>query len=130
MTVFRLETFNWGSPSGWLDGVISHFFKVWFVKQQNNFRDGMKVKHGAMVWLAFFTECDSWNSNIIGVMVWKWCIGWWRDRLLFLGVNREFHLSFTGFMKDEKVKKKVLRCSRLIFLAYYLSCKSQTDKLL
>ena len=34
---------------------------------------------GLMLWLTLFSGCDSWNSNIIGVTTWKWCIAWWRD---------------------------------------------------
>ena len=83
---------NRSTPSSWRDGVIDHFFRAWFVKQQNNWRDGVKVILHVMVWLALFLRRHSWSSNIIGVMTWKWCMAWLSDRSLFLEVNREFCL--------------------------------------
>ena len=36
----------------------------------------------------------------------------WRDRALFIGVHREFHLGFTWYMRDKKVKKRITNKSR------------------
>ena len=33
---------------------ITPLFRAWFIKQQNNWRDGIKVVHGVMAWLALF----------------------------------------------------------------------------
>ena len=46
---FSLEK---STHSGWCDGVIDPLFREWFIKQQNNWRDGVKVVHGVMAWLA------------------------------------------------------------------------------
>ena len=80
-------------------------FRTWFVKQQNNWRDGLKVMHDLMAWLTLFSRRNSWNNNIIGVIVWKWCMAWWCDRPLFLGTNREFCL-FKFCMMHERWKSK------------------------
>ena len=61
-----------------------------------------------MAWLVLFSGRDSWNRQIIEVMAWKWCMAWWRDRPLFLGVNCEFRLSFTWCMKGEEVKRRII----------------------
>ena len=44
----RISSVNGGAPSGWSDDVIGPFNSAWFVKQQNNQRDGMKVVHDEM----------------------------------------------------------------------------------
>ena len=36
--------------SGWRDVEIGHFFWAWFLKQQNNWCDGVKMVHGDKAW--------------------------------------------------------------------------------
>ena len=63
---------NWRMTwsGAWRDGVIGPFFRMWFVKHQNNWRDG----------------------------VLKWCMALWRGRSHF----REFRLSFKDAWKVKK----------------------------
>ena len=74
---------NRGTTSGWRDGLINPFFRARFVKKQNSLRDGVKVVHDVMASSTLFWGCDLWNIKIIGVMAWKWCMAWWRDRPLY-----------------------------------------------
>ena len=113
---------------------------AWFVKQQNNWYDGVKVVHDMMAWLTLFSGCDSWNGKIIGVMAWKWCMAWWLYRPLFLGMNRKFCFSFTWCMIGEKVKKRIINkspcaaiCLKVSFpeakiISYTVHIRENTDQ--
>ena len=71
---------------------------------------------GVMAWVALFSGHDWWNNKIIDVIKWKWWMAWWRDRPLFLCVNREFRLGFTWCMKGEKVEKRKINYRVLQFI--------------
>ena len=51
-----------------------------------------------MAWLAIYSRRDLWNSNIISVVAWKWCLAWCRDWPFFQGENQtktkltDFHI--------------------------------------
>ena len=64
----RISSVNGGAPSGWSDDVIGPFNSAWFVKQQNNQRDGVKMVHDEMAWQAPFSWGESWISFKFYVM--------------------------------------------------------------